>query len=63
MTAAAENCGTCRFYQMRDIDPAAAERARAAGIEVAEGQCRRYPAALRKLPHDWCGEHKPREAQ
>lgn len=62
MTAAAENCGGCRFYKTRDIDPLAAERARSAGIQVAEGMCCRYPQSIRKLPWESCGEYKPREA-
>jgi hypothetical protein len=59
----ADCCATCRFYQTRDIDPVAAERARAAGHQVAEGECRRYPQTMRKLAGEGCGEHRPREGE
>jgi hypothetical protein len=57
--ASAECCGVCRFYQRRDLDPAAADRARRAGFVVGEGHCRAHPQPLVKSEQDWCGEFRP----
>lgn len=62
MSADRPRCGSCRFFEARGIDDAAAARALAVGTEIPPGLCRRYPQALRKLAHEWCGEHKPIEA-
>jgi hypothetical protein len=58
--AADERCGICRFYRPRNMDQAAAERARAAGVAVPEGHCRRYPQHLATPAGEWCGEFAAR---
>ncbi|MGH7090311.1 MAG: hypothetical protein ACREE4_15815 [Stellaceae bacterium] len=63
MSAEIPRCGDCKFYEGRDIDPVAAERARAGGHVIVEGLCRRCPQVLPKQRHEWCGEFKGREAE
>jgi hypothetical protein len=48
---AEERCADCRFYR---LPPTGAERA----IGMVRGTCRRFPAALQKLPDEWCGEYQ-----
>ena len=54
-------CANCRFYRYRMIDRLAAERARAAGVTVDDGQCQRWPSPVVRPLGYWCGEHQPRE--
>ena len=54
-------CANCRFYRYRMIDRLAAERARAAGVAIDDGQCQRWPAPVVRPLGYWCGEHQPRE--
>ena len=50
-TAKSPACSRCAFWS-----PAPAKRVEELGDE--HGACRRYPDAIGKLPHDWCGEFK-----
>jgi hypothetical protein len=54
-------CANCRFFRWRMIDRLAAERAKASGVTLDDGSCRRYPAPVVRALNDWCGEHQPRE--
>ena len=44
-------CEACKFYEAakKIPNPVSAD---------VRGVCRRFPAALAKLPHEWCGEFK-----
>ena len=56
---AMDQCSGCRFwFAPKALPPSGGH---ATGYEP-RGLCRRYPATLAKLPTEWCGEHKPREA-